>query len=81
MQDPNSADIKLRTVRPECNDKPEIETVAGELKVWRDRDADQIVIEPSAFPLAKKPGGRITLSARDARHLANSLLLFAEEIE
>ena len=31
--------------------------------------------------LAKRSGGRIPLSARDARHLANSLLLFAEETE
>jgi hypothetical protein len=30
---------------------------------------------------AKERGGLITLSARDARHLANSLLLFAAETE
>jgi hypothetical protein len=51
------------------------------MRVWRDQETDEIVIEPSVFALAKKSGGRITLSARDARHLANSLLLFAEETE
>jgi hypothetical protein len=81
MQDANSKDITPRTVRIHRNEKPEIEIVAGKLKVWRDRATDEIVIEPSALALAKKPGGRITLSARDARHLANSLLLFAEETE
>jgi hypothetical protein len=81
MQDADSTDAGLRTVRIPRKEKPEIETVAGELKVWRDRDTDEIVIEPSALALAKKPGGRIALSARNARHLANSLLLFAEETE
>ena len=81
MQDAKPTEIRIRRVRSHREETREIEVVAGELKVWRDREADQIVIEPSAFALAKKPGGRITLSARDARHLANSLLLFAEEIE
>jgi hypothetical protein len=81
MQDANSKDIRPRTARRHREGTPEIETVAGEMRVWRDQETDEIVIEPSVFVLAKKSGGRITLSARDARHLANSLLLFAEETE
>jgi len=67
--------------RRHLEETPEIETVAGELRVWRDQDTDEIVIEPSVFALSKKCGGLIFLSARHARHLANSLLLFAKETE
>ena len=81
MQDGNSADVKLRRGRKRHKRTPEIETVAGGLRVWRDQDTDEIVIEPSALALAKRSGGCIALSVRDARHLANSLLLFAEETE
>ncbi len=62
-------------------ERPEIETVAGELRVWRDQDTDEIFIESSVFALTKKRGRLISLTARHARHLANSLLLFAAEAE
>lgn len=60
---------------------PRIETVGGKLRVWRVQGTNEIVIEPSVFAPTKKRGGLIYLSARHARHLANSLLLFAEETE
>ena len=60
---------------------PWIETIGGELRVWRDQGTNEIVIEPPALAAARKSGGLISLSVRDARHLANSLLLFAAETE
>lgn len=60
---------------------PWIETIGGELRVWRDQGTNEIVLEPPVFATAKKCDGFISLSARDARHLANSLLLFAAETE
>ena len=81
MQDANSTDVQHRSGRRGYEESTLIETVAGKLKVWRDRETNEIVIEPSVLALAKKYGARIFLSARHARHLANSLLLFAEETE
>lgn len=60
---------------------PRIETVGGKLRVWRVQGTNEIVIEPPVFAPTKKRSGLISLSARHARHLANSLLLFAEETE
>jgi regulatory LacI family protein len=70
-----------RRARLHHEEKPEIETVAGELSVWRDQDTDEIVIESSVFAQAKKRGRLISLTATHARHLANSLLLIAAEAE
>ena len=81
MQDASSTDVKRRRGRRRRKETPWIETVGGELRVWRDQGTNEIVIEPPVFAPAKKCGGLITLSARDARHLANSLLLFAAETE
>jgi hypothetical protein len=78
MPDDSSTDGKRRRGREET---PWIETIAGKLRVWRDRGTNEIVIEPPVLAPAKNSGGLITLSARDARHLANSLLLFAAETE
>ncbi len=80
MQYGNSTAMKRRQ-RGRHREEPPIETVGGELRVWRDRGTNKIVIEPPVLAPAKKCGGLITLSARDARHLANSLLLFAAETE
>ena len=38
-------------------ERPEIETVAGELRVWRDQDTDEIFIESSVFALTKSVAG------------------------
>ena len=61
--------------------QPQIETVGRQLRVWRDQGTNKIVIEPPVFAPKKKSDGLISLSAKHARHLASSLLLFAEEAE
>jgi hypothetical protein len=81
MPDGSSTDGKRRRGRRRREETPQIETVGGELRVWRDQGTNEIVIEPPVFAPAKKCEGLITLSVRDARHLANSLLLFAAETE
>ena len=81
MPDGSSTDVKRRRGRRRREETPQIETIGGELRVWRDEGTNEIVIEPPVFAPAKKCEGLITLSARDARHLANSLLLFAAETE
>jgi hypothetical protein len=81
MPDGSSTDVKRRRGRRRREETPEIETVGGELRVWRDQVTNEIVIEPPVFAPAKKCKGLITLSVRDARHLPNSLLLFAAETE
>jgi hypothetical protein len=81
MPDDSSTDAKRVRGQKRCEKAPWIETIAGELRVWRDQGTNEIVIEPPVFAPAKKCGPLITLSARDARHLANSLLLFAAETE
>ena len=81
MPDNSSTDLKRGRGQRRLEKKPWIETIAGELRVWRDQGTNEIVIEPPVLAPAKKSGDLITLSARDARHLANSLLLFAAETE
>jgi hypothetical protein len=81
MPDGSWTDLKRQRTRRRREKKPCIETIGGELRVWRDQGTNEIVIEPPVFALAKECGGLITLSTRDARHLANSLLLFADETE
>jgi hypothetical protein len=81
MQDASSTDVKRRRGQRLLEKTPWVETIGGELRVWRDQGTNEIVIEPSVVAPAKECGGLITLSARDARHLANSLLLFAAETE
>jgi hypothetical protein len=78
MQDASSAAVKRRKVRRRREVTPPIETVGGELRVWRDQPTNAIVIESPVFASEKR---LIALSARDARHLASSLLLFAAETE
>jgi hypothetical protein len=48
------------------------------VRVWRDQRTNAIVIESPALTPKKR---LIALSARHARHLASSLLLFAAETE
>jgi hypothetical protein len=81
MLDGSSTDLKHRRGERHREKIPWIETIGGELRVWRDQGTNEIVIEPPVFIPAKECGGLITLSTRDARHLANSLLLFADETE
>lgn len=81
MRDAGSTDVKLRRKRRRREEERQIETVACELKVWRDEGTNEIVIAPPLIASAAGSGGRIFLSARHARHLANSLLLFAAETE
>jgi hypothetical protein len=81
MPDGSSTDVKRRRGQRRREKTPWIETIGGELRVWRDNGTNEIVIEPPVFAPAKKCEGLITLSVRDARHLANSLLLFAAETE
>jgi hypothetical protein len=77
MLQSNSTAIKRRQ-RRRHREEPPVETVGGELRVWRDRGTNKIVIESPAIT-PKRP--LIALSARHARHLASSLLLFAAETE
>ncbi len=81
MPDGSSTDVKRRRGQRRREKTPWIETIGGELRVWRDQGTNEIVIEPPVFIPAKECEGLITLSVRDARHLANSLLLFAAETE
>src|ERR1700693_4076779 len=81
MPDGSSTDVKRRRGQRRREKTPWIETIGGELRVWRDQGKNEIVLEPPVNAPAKECGGLITLSARDARHLANSLLLFAAETE
>ena len=81
MQDPNSTEVKRRRGRRRREATPWIETVGGKLRVWRDEGTNKIVIEPPIIASAKMCGELITLSAKHARHLASSLLLFAGETE
>ena len=81
MPDASSTDAKQRRGRRRREETPQIETVGGELRVWRDPGTNEIIIEPPVFAPAKKCERSIYLSARHARHLANSLLLFAAEAE
>jgi len=77
MQDASSTDVKRRRRRRHHEETP-IETVGGELRVWRDQGTNAIVIEP---PVSAPKKRLISLSARHARHLASSLLLFAAEMD
>jgi hypothetical protein len=81
MPDGSSTGAKRRRSRRRRAQTPPIETVGGELRVWRDQGTNEIVIEPQVLTPEKKRGGLISLSARHARHLANSLLLLAAETE
>jgi hypothetical protein len=81
MPDGSSTDAKRRRGRRRRAETPPIETVGGELRVWRNQGTNEIVIEPPVPTPEEKCGGLISLSARHARHLANSLLLFAAETE
>lgn len=81
MQVASSTDVKRRRNRRRREETPPIETVGGELRVWRDEGKNEIVIEPPVVAKATKCGGFVSLSPRHARHLANSLLLFADETE
>jgi hypothetical protein len=78
MQDASSTAVKRQRVRRRREEMPPIETVGSELRVWRDQGTNKIVIELPAFTPKKR---LIALSARRARHLASSLLLFAAEAE
>ncbi len=60
---------------------PRIESVGRQLRVWRDQRTNKILIEPPVFAPKKESDELISLSAKHARHLASSLLLFAEEAE
>jgi hypothetical protein len=77
MKHGNSTAIK-RPQRRKRREKPPVEIVGGELRVWRDRHTDRIVIDSPVFAPEKR---LISLTARHARHLASSLLLFAAETE
>jgi hypothetical protein len=81
MPDGSSTDVKRRRGQRRLEKTPWVETIGGEVRVWRDQGTNAIVIEPPVVAPAKERGGLITLSVRDARHLANSLLLFAAETE
>jgi len=81
LADDRSKDVKRRKGRRRREETPPIETVGGELRVWRDRGTNKIIIEPQVFAPEKKCGRLVSLSARHARHLASSLLLFAAETE
>ena len=81
MQDASSTDGKRGRGRRRRVEAPRIETVGGELRIWRDQCTNEIVIESPVFAPGMLCGGLISLSARRARHLANSLLLFASESE
>jgi hypothetical protein len=81
MHDASSTDVKRRGGPRLREEAPLVETVGGELRVWRDQGTNEIVIEPPVFAPANKCSGLISLSARQARHLANSLSLFAAEAE
>lgn len=76
-----SEDVKRRKAQRRHVAAPPIETVGGELRVWRDRGTNKIVIEPQVLEPDKRCDGLISLSGRHARHLASSLLLFAAETE
>jgi len=78
MQDASSAAVKRQKVRKRREKTQPIETIGGDLRVWRNYGTNEIVIEPPVFTREKR---RISLSARHARHLASSLLLFAAETE
>jgi hypothetical protein len=78
MQAASSIAVKRRRGRRRREEPSPIETVGGELRVWRDRGTNKIVIESPAITPKRK---LIALSARHARHLASSLLLFAAETE
>ena len=78
MRNASSTDVKRRRRGRHHKETPPIETVGGELRVWRDRGTNEIVIEPPVLAPKKR---LISLSARHARHLASSLLLFAAETE
>jgi hypothetical protein len=78
MTNASSTAVKRRRRRRHHKETPPIETVGGELRVWRDRGTNAIVIEPPVLAPEKR---LISLSARHARHLASSLLLFAAETE
>src|SRR5580700_4723734 len=77
MQDASSTDVKRRR-RRRHHEESSIEIVGGELRVWRDQATNAIVIEP---PVSAPKKRLISLSAKHARHLASSLLLFAAETE
>jgi hypothetical protein len=78
MQDARRTAVKRRKVRRRREEAPPIEIVGRDLRVWRDRGTNEIVIEPPVLAPEKR---LISLSARHARHLASSLLLFAAETE
>jgi len=60
---------------------PRIEIVGGEFRIWRDQCTNEVVIESPVLAPGMLCGGLISLSARQARHMAHSLLLFAAEAE
>lgn len=78
MQDASSSNGKRRRIRKRREKTPQTETVGGKLRVWRNQGTNEIVIEPPVLALEER---LISLSARHARHLASSLLLFAAETE
>ena len=81
MAGDRSNDVKRQRGRGLREETPQMETVGAKLRVWRDQGTNEILIEAPVFRPGTENGGLITLSARDARHLANSLLLFAAETE
>jgi hypothetical protein len=81
MQDGSSTDARRQRGRRRREERPRIETVGGDLRIWRDQRTNEIVLESPVFASGMLCGGLISLSARHARHLANSLLLFAAEAE
>ena len=81
MQDGSSTAARRRSGRRRREETPQIETVGGDLRIWRDQCTNEIVIESPVLAPGMLCGGLISLSARHARHLANSLLLFATEAE
>jgi hypothetical protein len=81
MLDANSTTEKRPRRRRRRKETPQIETVGGELRVWRDQCTNEIIIESQVLAPGMLCGGLISLSARHARHLANSLLLFASDAE
>jgi hypothetical protein len=76
-----STNVKRRRGQGRCAEMSRIETVGSELRVWRDQYTNEIVVESPYLAPGMLCDGLISLSARHARHLAHSLLLFAAEAE
>ena len=54
MQDASSTDVKRRRGQRRLEKTPWVETIGGELRVWRDQGTNEIVIEPPVVAPAKE---------------------------